>query len=568
MTYLIGIDVSSNNSANWEDDAWDYCWVKATEGKSYKNPEYERQIGVVRNRDKQLGHYHWLNDGNVMNQVDWFVDQNDVRPGDLIACDWEDPSNPTTAQKDEWIRTIQHEFPDSMVGLYCNKDWWINHDTSGFFGNYLWIANYTSADNPGIQADWTFWQYTYEPYDKNRGKFADLTELKAWAGSDVSPPEPPDPVTGGVWYSTDYLFPQVKPDPSNPNGLKKGDVVEVTASGGLTARLLPGGPPSVDTAGETVVRELGYSFDITADLVDGWVTGGTNWYSSDYLKKVAVTPPPAKPGWKSTPHKVLKMTNVPGSVSYLQGCMKVNAVHNDDGDWDPCWIVAQDYENNGDIRFLLFNDAGTYQNWFQVNDAGHGQTFYAYRSAAGNLYVWCGEDAAYRHKWASGKKVSKTSGTKLDYKGARPMGGYDDRVAFRNATDTKETFSLFDRTDFTDGTNRTKPIKEVTVSKRTSYTQQSYLATESRIYRIYGGTDENCKGSPTKKHTADVFDWSGTLLLSDWNITEMHQSSSTECEPEGIAGVGNPGAILWGKREGPGSASKRSYVIWESTGLP
>jgi len=569
MSYLIGIDVSSNNSANWEDDAWDYCWVKATEGKSYKNPDYSHQTKVVRDRGKVLGHYHWLNDGDVNAQVHWFVDNSDVRPGELIAVDWEDPSDPTTAQKDNAIKQLQGLYPDNKVGLYCNVDWWKNHDTSSFFGDYLWIAYYSSSDPP-IQADWTFWQYTFEPYDKNKGQFTSLAQLQEWAGGGETPPGPlpPDPIAGGTWYSTDYLFPQVKPNPANPNGLKKGDDVEVTASGGLTARSLPGGPQSVGTDGQPVVRETGYRFDITGDLVDGWVTGGTNWYSSDYLAKVTEPPPPPKPAWKSTPHKVLKMTNVPGSVSYLQGCMKVNAVHNDSGDWDECWIIAQDYENEGDIRFLWFDKNGTYKNWFQVNDAGHGQTFYAYRSAAGNLYVWCGEDAAYRHLWASGKKVNKTSGTKMDYKGARPMGGYDDRVAFRDASDTKETIYLFDRTDFTDGTNRTKPIKQVTLNKRTSYTQQSYFATESRVYRIYGSTDENCKGSPTKKHTFDVFDWSGKLLLGDWNITEQHQSSSTECEPEGIAGVGTPGAILAGKREGPGSASKRSYVIWELTGLP
>lgn len=564
--YLIGVDVSSNNSSNWEDDAWDYCWVKCTEGKSYVNPEYARQLSVVRERGKVAGHYHWLNDGDVAAQVNWFVSKAVVRAGEIIAVDWEDKSNPSTAQKDDAIRKLQAAYPDNKVGLYCNRDWWINHDTSSFFGDYLWIANYTSGSDPGIQADWTFWQYTCEPYDKNRGKFADLAALQAWAGSTESPPEPIDPVAGGVWYSTDYLFPQIKPDPTNPNGVKKGDKVAVTASS-LTARVLPGGPPR-EEEGEILSRPQGYTFEVKADLLDGWVSGGTNWYSSDYLKVATEPPPPAKPGWKSTPYKVLPMTQVPGSVSYLQGVMHVNGCTTDEGDvYDPCWIIAQDYNNAGDIRFLKFTESGTYQSWFQVNDAGHGQTFYAYRSAGGNLYVWCGENAAYRHAWASGKKVSKTSGTKMDYKGCRPMGGFNDRVAFRDATDTTETFYLFDRTDFTDGTNKTTPMKSRKVNKRTDRAQQSYGATNDRIYRIYGSTNET-PGSSSGKHTLDVFDWNGNLLLDRMDLKNMYRSGCDENEPEGIAFVSTPGAILCGMREGPASASKRSYVLWEMTNLP
>lgn len=173
---LIGIDVSSNNSSNWEDDAWDYCWVKATEGGTYKNPAYEHQIGVVRGREKVLGHYHWLNSRTLQEQIDWFLENVDLRPGDMIACDWEDSSNPSCQMKDDWIKAIQRECPDSKVGLYCNRDWWFNRDTTSFAGDYLWIANPNGGGDPGIEYDWTFHQYTWEPYDKNRApKFKSLS---------------------------------------------------------------------------------------------------------------------------------------------------------------------------------------------------------------------------------------------------------------------------------------------------------------------------------------------------------------------------------------------------------
>ena len=83
-------------------------------------------------------------------------------------------------------------FPNNKVGLYCNRDWWLNHDTTSFYGDYLWIAIYTAADDPGIRHDWTFWQYTSEPYDKNRGRSSRPWQtLQAWAGSARSPPTRP-----------------------------------------------------------------------------------------------------------------------------------------------------------------------------------------------------------------------------------------------------------------------------------------------------------------------------------------------------------------------------------------
>jgi len=495
--YLYGIDISSNNDNAWQSDtAWQYAFVKTSEGKSYANEKGNDQRSYIRNRLGYADHYHWLNSGDVQAQVDWFVSQKVVKTAELIGVDWEydKDGTATCAQKDQAIKALQKAYPNSMVGLYTNEDYWYNHDTTSFYGDFLWIAH--PGSEPTIKAEWLFWQYDWgtdaKPLDKNHGKFADAKALRAWAGSkgSVTPPEPPPQYTG-------------------------------------------------------------------------------NWFSTDYLDQYEEPPPPAKPGWKSTPAKVLSMDAVPGSVSYLQGVCRVDAMTCDDGTkYNPYWIVAQDYNNEGNIRFLCFRDDGTFVNWMQVNDAGHGQTFYAYRSAAGNLYVWAGEDPAYRYAWKPGKTVSRTSGEKMDYKGARPMGGYVDRIMFRDATDTKETFYLFDRTDFTDGTNRTKPIKQVTLTKDTSPTQQGWWASESRIYRLRGSTNEDTEHNHDGLHRLDVYDWNGTALLRDFDVTDMHRSGCTEDEPEGGVVFTPPGPIYAGKREGSASASKRDYVLWQLEGMP
>lgn len=371
------------------------------------------------------------------------------------------------------------------------------------------------------------------------------------------------------WFSTDYLHPQVKPDPANPNGIDAGDTVVVTASGGLKARQYPGGPQSLDKNGDPLVRATGYQFDVTAPPRDGWITGGTNWYSSDYLDTVD-DPAPSTPKWSSSPTVILDdpTPDADRNVSYLQACVRVAALDTDDGQhFDECWFVAQDYQNSGDLRFARFHANGDYcDEWMKISDAGHGQTFHAYRSAAGNLYVWCGENPAYRYRWQPGKTVAKNSGDKMDYQGCRPVGSYEPWVGFRDATDTRETFHLFDRTDFTGNVNRTHPVKSVTVDKRTSYTQQTWAVSDTRIYRLMGSTnDDPPHGS--RLHILDVFDWSGRLLLDRFDLTAMSIDTTSD-EPEGLTFTGTPGNLLAGKREGSTDPKKRSYPIWTLTGLP
>jgi hypothetical protein len=358
--------------------------------------------------------------------------------------------------------------------------------------------------------------------------------------------------------------PDPLPDPTNPNGVKVGDTVEVTAVPSLNARTSPGGPQRIED-GVPLTRPTGYRFDVK-DLENGWASGGTNWYSTDYLIPIDDTPP-AKPGWTGPTVILDDPTPDPDRyVSYAQAVVRVGAVNTADGSWPAVYVLGQDYKNAGNLRFYLAHADGRYADqWMQVDDAGHGQTFHAYRSAAGNLYVWCGEDPAYRYKWQPGKIVARSSGTKMDFKGCRPVGSHEPWVGFRDATDTKETFYLFDRTDFTDGTNRTNPAKSVTIAKQTARAQQSWCVDERRIYRISGSTNDNPPNG-TNLHVVEVFDWAGAKLLS-LDVTKMAISTTSD-EPEGLTYTGTPGSVLAGKREGSTDPAKRSYPLWTLVGMP
>jgi hypothetical protein len=367
-----------------------------------------------------------------------------------------------------------------------------------------------------------------------------------------------------------YVPPKDVIHPKNPNGVAKGQKVKVTANGGLHARTSPGGPLTLDKDGEPLVREEGYEFTITADLVNGWATGGHNWYSSDYLDQVAPTPPAPKPAWSKDPVVTLSMAKVPGSVSYLQGVVRVDGVTASDGSKHPVvYLLAQDPGNDGNTRFLAFSANGTYLNSMTVKNGGHGQTFHAYRSAAGNLYVWTLiGSTAYRIKWQPGKTITTSSAgvDKMAYGDARPVGTYEHWVGFRDATDTRETFTLHDRFGFTDPANNSPaPVKRITVNKRKSPTQQTWAFSDTRIYRLYGATNSDPPNG-SKLHLLDVLDWSGKLLLS-LDITKMHVPTTSD-EPEGITFTGTPGSLLVGKREGSTDKAKRTYPIWQMSGLP
>lgn len=252
--WLQGWDVSSNNDPGWQPRAVEtFGWVKCTEGRTYRNPDYAQQLAKARARGQVVGHYHWLVKGNTEQQLQWFLANVDLQPGDMVALDWEDDSAPPSSEKDAWIMAAQTALPGHRVGLYCNRDWWWNRDTSSFAGDYLWIAKY-GGDDPGIEHQWLFWQHTSVPMDRNYARFGSVDELRAWAlGKDAG---------AGVWYSTDYL------EPAQPPVVWPQETQEPVASDyWVTAALLNG-----RTVDGTVAKQRPVGFHI--DTPERVVLGG------------------------------------------------------------------------------------------------------------------------------------------------------------------------------------------------------------------------------------------------------------------------------------------------------
>ncbi|UIX30622.1 glycoside hydrolase family 25 protein [Streptomyces sp. GQFP] len=182
---LRGIDVSAYQSDTYDTDGLSFVFIKATEGRSYINPKLTAQTKRARDGGCVVGFYHFLWPGNLTAQAEYFVAQAPERGNaDILAVDWEttgDGTHASNAEKDTFIRKVKELRPDCRVVLYCNRNFWLNIDTTSYAGDGLWIADYVTAGEPRIQAKWLFHQYTDDPVDTNVGDFATKKALQEWA---------------------------------------------------------------------------------------------------------------------------------------------------------------------------------------------------------------------------------------------------------------------------------------------------------------------------------------------------------------------------------------------------
>ncbi|MEV5944811.1 hypothetical protein AB0L92_40055, partial [Streptomyces sp. NPDC051994] len=99
--------------------------------------------------------------------------------------------------------------PNNPIGMYANIDYWRNVDTSGYYGDFLWIATAgRAAGDPGIQADWLFHQYGDSGVDRDFCHLSSTADLRNWALSfaseaDMLTPDDIAAIASAVWSHTE-----------------------------------------------------------------------------------------------------------------------------------------------------------------------------------------------------------------------------------------------------------------------------------------------------------------------------------------------------------------------------
>lgn len=194
-----GIDVASYQPTDYDTSDLGFVMVKATEATSYVNPHHAGQVATGRSHGLVIGHYHFVRPGSMTAQAAYFLEHAGAQPGDILVLDWED-SGVDCAEKDAWLRYVEEKMPHNRVVLYCNRDYWFNHDTTSYCGDGLWIADPGApAGHPRIQHSWIFHQYSETGgVDHNVSNLINLAALKTWAAKGESAPPPHHPPVGYV----------------------------------------------------------------------------------------------------------------------------------------------------------------------------------------------------------------------------------------------------------------------------------------------------------------------------------------------------------------------------------
>ena len=179
---VLGCDVSQFQP-NWQPgSAYKFVFVRVGFGMSVIDPKHTQHVSRARKAKMLVGHYWFLRPGSIQAQAERFVTQAKAKAGELLACDWETYSGsiPSNAEKDQFIKAVKKLAPKNKVLLYCNSSTWKGIDRTGYCGDGLWIADYSSK--PGITDPWVIWQYSdANGLDKDHAQFDSIAAMKKWA---------------------------------------------------------------------------------------------------------------------------------------------------------------------------------------------------------------------------------------------------------------------------------------------------------------------------------------------------------------------------------------------------
>ena len=194
-----GVDVSSYQAVDYATAGLAFVFVKATEGLGYVNPKLAGQRATARKAGLITGYYHYPHIANSpVAEADHFLSRLDLADGELIALDWEWYGQQVTdaqarAYKKTWLAHVRAKVPRHRVGLYVDRTNWTTVDQDSDCGDFLWIADVTTAGRPRVKHPWTFHQYSSEGgIDRDVANFPNAAALGAWARGTPTHTTPPE----------------------------------------------------------------------------------------------------------------------------------------------------------------------------------------------------------------------------------------------------------------------------------------------------------------------------------------------------------------------------------------
>ncbi|MEG4006049.1 GH25 family lysozyme [Microcoleus sp. Pol11C1] len=167
-----GIDVSDYQpNVNWQAVARDgivFSFVKSTEGATLVSQTFARNWEAMKAAGIQRGAYHFFRPASsIQGQIDLFLKTVKLEPGDLPpVLDVETTGGLSVDQLCDraaiWLEAVEKATLMRPI-IYTYPGFWDNLGTKRFADYPLWIAHYTTAEEPWVPGGWktwTFWQYS------------------------------------------------------------------------------------------------------------------------------------------------------------------------------------------------------------------------------------------------------------------------------------------------------------------------------------------------------------------------------------------------------------------------
>lgn len=167
---LYGIDIS-NYQRSVDYNAYAFYIMKASEGRTYKDPMLDRHFNAVRAAGKLYGFYHYARPENnsMRSEVDHFLSLVGHHVGKAIfALDWEGKA--LNYGPDKALEWLDYFFARTGVRplFYCSDSQTARYAKVAQKNYGLWDAKY-SSHGPAHRG-WgniALWQYQGSPIDKN-----------------------------------------------------------------------------------------------------------------------------------------------------------------------------------------------------------------------------------------------------------------------------------------------------------------------------------------------------------------------------------------------------------------
>lgn len=142
-----------------------FAFIKATEGRSLKDPYFNQNLQECRRVGINCGAYHFYNPrADATEQAQFFIRSYTAAPGDLPPILDVEKDYDKTALLDgviTWMNIVGKQYKTQPI-LYCNSTFYDKYFSGTTLDSYpLWLAHY-KTNSPRISRKWDYWQWSDE----------------------------------------------------------------------------------------------------------------------------------------------------------------------------------------------------------------------------------------------------------------------------------------------------------------------------------------------------------------------------------------------------------------------